>query len=307
MSNWKRRLQRMRILIIPGILVPLAYWWLLIESHTPSGRFPVELAELRQLADALPGDKPKAIGVERVATLQFPAVAVYAGDGWVPADLPVYSYQLVFGSDTAIVDTALSHEAAEDMRSNVPFDADAFQRVENALEHARFAVVTHEHADHLGGFAAHPKAEQLARVMHLTTEQLSDPSKRKPLVLTEATLRKLQPLSYERMHAMAPGVVLVKARGHTPGSQWVYVRRADGEEFLFLGDVAWHHENWEQVHERARLVTLIMGEDREAVLEQLAAVRALKAAEPKLHVIPGHDGTVMAELLAKGLLTPRFQ
>ena len=114
------------------------------------------------------------------------------------------------------------------------------------------------------------------------------------------------PFTYERAVAVAPGVVLLRAPGHTPGSQLVFIERQDGEEFLLLGDVAWHRENYEQVQERARLVTLLLGEDRDAVLAQLAALQKLSTAEPKLHIVPGHDGVVMKQLLDAQLMTSKF-
>ena len=36
---------------------------------------------------------------------------------------------------------------------------------------------------------------------------------------------------------------VLKWLGYTPGSQMVYVKRADGREILFLGDVAWQMSN----------------------------------------------------------------
>ncbi len=296
-----------------GVAVLLAlgaptYWWLFVESAQPTGTFALDLAELRRLADTLPGDKPKAVRVEHVSTFEFPSIAVMAGDPWALTTMPVYAYQLVFDDRTVLVDTAMDEKTAKGEHATF-FDDDAFTRARAAMETASLIVVTHEHYDHLGGVTTHPKLEQLAATtLRLTREQLSDPSKRKPLVFPEAALSKLTRLDYERAVAIAPGVVLWKAPGHTPGSQLVYVRRADGEEFLFLGDIAWHRENWEQVHERARLVTqFILGEDRDAVLRELAALKAVAAAEPKLHLVPGHDGAVMKQLIDAGLIAPRFQ
>jgi hypothetical protein len=87
----------------------------------------------------------------------------------------------------------------------------------------------------------------------------------------------------------------------------VYVKRADGQEFLFVGDVAWKMRNIDLARERARLVTwLFLHEDREAVLSQLAALNALKRANPGIHLIPGHDGAVVAGLEKQGLLIHGF-
>ena len=294
--------RKLRIALVVAVLLVPAYWWLLMESGTPSGTFPIDVAELRRLAASLPGDKPASIRVEEVAEFEFPSNAVLAGSGWSTSKLPVFSYQLVYGDRTVLVDTAMDQATGKDASR---FDRDAYARMTAAMEAASLIVVTHEHLDHLGGFATPPKAAALKA--KLTDEQLADPSKRKPLVIPEAVLSARAPFSYERAVAIAPGVVLWKSPGHTPGSQLVFVQRQDGEEFLLLGDVAWHQENYEQVRERARLVTqFFLGEDRDAVLSQLAAIKALAAAEPTLHLVPGHDGPAMKRLLDAGLMSSRF-
>ena len=65
----------------------------------------------------------------------------------------------------------------------------------------------------------------------------------------------LTPLEYDHYYAAAPGIVLVKAPGHTPGSQLVFVKLASGKELLFIGDVAWHMDQIRQLWYRPRLVT----------------------------------------------------
>ena len=299
--RWVRRLVGSAIGVV--VLGLPAYWWLIVESGTPSGEFSLGIEELRHAADAFPGERANAVRAEAVAEFRFPATAAFAGDGWAETSMPVFAYELQFGDHTALIDSAVDEKTAGVKGGLAKYDAAAYARVQAALERAAFAVVTHEHYDHLGGVAAHPKVEQLMAKVKLTPEQLSSASARAPLEFSAASLAALKPLAFEKTVAVAPGVVLVHTPGHTPGSQLVYVRMANDEEFLFLGDVAWHRENWEQVHERARLVTLMIGEDRDAVLRQLAAVKALQRAAPKLHVVPGHDGRVIDELVASGAMT----
>ncbi|MFZ5442916.1 MAG: MBL fold metallo-hydrolase [Myxococcota bacterium] len=299
-----------KLLVVVGALLAIvapAYWWLFLESGTPNGTFALDLSELRRLADAVPGEKPTQVRVEHVTTFDFPGLAVVAGDSWATTQMPVFSYQLVFPDRTVVVDTAMDEETTKGEGAH-GFDAAAFARVQKALDDAAQIVVTHEHFDHLGGLTTHPRLDALASKVALTKAQLAVPEKQQPLRLPAAVQDKLSLLDFEQGHALAPGVVLWRAPGHTPGSQLVFVRRADGEEFLFLGDVAWHRDNVDRVRERARLVTsLFLGEDREGVLRQLAALHALAEAHPKLHVVPGHDGPAVDELIRAGLLTRQFQ
>jgi glyoxylase-like metal-dependent hydrolase (beta-lactamase superfamily II) len=213
-----------------------------------------------------------------------------------------YAYQLVYPSRTAVVDTAMDEKTA---RSEVPvkmYDAAAWQRVQKALDVADFAVVTHEHYDHIGGLLVNATGWERAIV---NPQQLEHPELTKPLPYPAQKPKNV--VDYQGAKAVAPGVVLVRAPGHTPGSQMVYVQRADGAELLFLGDIAWQSENLERVRERARMVTTIMGEDRHNVLQQLAALHALHAAEPKVSIVPGHDGSAVDALIAQGVLVKGFK
>jgi glyoxylase-like metal-dependent hydrolase (beta-lactamase superfamily II) len=110
------------------------------------------------------------------------------------------------------------------------------------------------------------------------------------------------------VHALAPGVVLIAAPGHTPGSQMIYVQLADGRELIFLGDVAWHLGQIEQLWYRPRFVTnVLIGEDRAQVMGEFRALHELMKAEPKLTLLVSHDVTQRAALIRAGLLGDHFE
>jgi glyoxylase-like metal-dependent hydrolase (beta-lactamase superfamily II) len=151
--------------------------------------------------------------------------------------------------------------------------------------------------DHMGGLVLNDEAYQRAL---LSPEQQAHPENLKPLKYPSV---KPKTIDYSGMVAVAPGVVLIKAPGHTAGSQMVFVTRADGTEFLFLGDVAWQMDNVLQRRERARLVTTLMKEDRGNVLQQLEAIHAMHEKNPEVNLVPGHDPGIVSGLIAKGVLT----
>jgi len=137
----------------------------------------------------------------------------------------------------------------------------------------------------------------------LTREQITHSELMLPAKFPDHALDVYVPLDYEKYLAVAPGIVLVKAPGHTPGSQMVYVQMANASEFLFIGDVAWHLRNIETQRERPRLLTwVLLKEDRFAVFGQLATLYRLHQTQPDLHIVPGHDGAAIDRLVASGAL-----
>ena len=290
----------------------VAYWWLFVETHRASAAsYPIDIAQVRRLADSQAGKKPQSIRVETVGHLAAPKTMVVAGDGWKRTDLPVSSYELVYPDHLAIVDAGFDADIARSMTAP-SFDSAAFARMSGALAHAALIVVTHEHPDHVGGVLAQPNVKALLHVTRLTREQVAELKANlhaEPFTLLHLPSNIFdgyQPIDYDRYVAIAPGVVLIKAPGHTPGSQMVYVRRADGVEFLFVGDVAWQMRNIETGREKARMVAFVAGEDRASVRNELAGLTRLHATDREIHMVPGHDSTAIESFVKSGLMVRGF-
>jgi glyoxylase-like metal-dependent hydrolase (beta-lactamase superfamily II) len=282
-----------------------------VESHKAApGSYAVDINEVRRLADSQGGEKPQLIRVETVAHLSGPRAFVAAGDSLQSTDLPVSSYEMVYRDRMALLDTGLNADMAKSMSASV-FDSAAYSRMSGALANASLILISHEHPDHVGGLLAQPNLRKLLAVTRLTREQLAEIKANLAtafagLHLPSNIFDGYRPLDYVRYQAVAPGIVLIKAPGHTPGSQMVYVRRADGVEFLFLGDVAWQMRNVEAQREKARLATWMAGEDRSKVREELAGLNQLHAAVPNLHMMPGHDAAAIDSFVKNGLLVEGF-
>jgi glyoxylase-like metal-dependent hydrolase (beta-lactamase superfamily II) len=295
------------IVVLAAILGGL-YWWFAFDgAMPPTARFNLDIAEVRKQADAVPGDKPTGIRFEHVASFRFPGAMIVSGDGWAWSDMPVYAYQLQYPNYTVLIDTALDRATATPKVMAPFFDDEAYARLQAALTKTSLVVITHEHMDHIGGLARHPDVAKLMSKVKLTEEQVTHPDRMKPVEMPADALKGYEALKYDRYLGVAPGVVLIKAPGHTPGSQMVYVKLADGKELLFLGDVAWHARNVETQKERPRFCTdWIIKEDRLAVFGQLRALHTLGETDPGILQVPGHDGAVIDALMRKGILQPRF-
>lgn len=87
----------------------------------------------------------------------------------------------------------------------------------------------------------------------------------------------------------------------------VFVRLADGREYIFMGDTASMAANVTTGHIRSRLVTDWMShDDRAAVLAQVAALRNSHVQNPALVLVPGHDAMAFSDFERRGALQRGF-
>jgi glyoxylase-like metal-dependent hydrolase (beta-lactamase superfamily II) len=256
------------------------------------------------------GQLPTEIRIEIVGRDAVPLAAMQAGSAFDEYPRVRAAFQLNGPTGSVIIDTTMDKEiAAKAQRStSAQFDEAAYGRVIAAMGVATKVAVTHEHPDHIGGVARFPAPERLAERLVLTRAQYAG--------MGPAAVDGKAPAAYAASQTdlagptrIVPGVVMIPAPGHTPGSVMFFVKLADGKEVLFIGDIAWVLSNVRDLATRPRFtqqVFMVSGEDRAAVADQIRALHDLSVAEPALVIMPAHDAPLIAQAIASGLVKEQF-
>ena len=283
-----RRLNRILLVLLLAIGLPF-YWFLIDNSGATLPAKPITIAQLRSLAAAIPGEAPYAAEAERAAFRRVPGDLMVAGAGLKRKLIGYMAFRLlVRGGRSVMIESGITPAIATAVNAE-SFNLSAQARIDRELDRTGLILVTHEHPDHLGALAAHG-GSALAEAAWLNPAQLpTSPSARQLPWPSNAHLQAR--IVGSAPVAVAPGVVVIPAPGsHTPGSQLIYVRLADGRELLFAGDNSSFAQNWQELRGRSRLVeTWFAPENRAEVFAWLKTIRALKAQAPSLVVVPGHD------------------
>lgn len=277
------------LLLVLLLLLGLPYYWLLLDNRPgDAAPRPISIGQLRQLAGSIPGQAPHAVEMELVAFRRLPGNLMVAGAGMKRKLVGVMVWQLpVKDGRPVVIDSGLTQSAAHEMGFE-EYRTDAAARVETALRAAGLILITHEHIDHEGGLVALNDPAVMSRA-RLNPDQISDNRWADMLPWMQGA-RPQPALAGSEPMAVAPGIVVIPAPSHTPGSQMIFVRLTDGREFLFAGDIASFAQNWQETRARSRLVgDWFAPEDRPAVYSWLHTIRILKQAAPGLSIVPGHD------------------
>lgn len=294
-------------------LIAGAVWWLLLaDSKAPAeapGLFAIE--DWRALMPDDAASLPTEIRVLEIGRDKAPGFAARAGGFGTDWNTTYNSVQIVWPDRTMVIDGAIDADTAIGMKQSEAdwaFDAPAYDKLLAAMLAADQVLITHEHLDHVMAVARHPDPAALAPRLVLNAPQIATLP-----VFARGTLdpaiANLEPRLDGTVQQIAPGVVIIPAPGHTPGSQLVFIRTQDGRETLLIGDVAWSLDAVEMLTTRPVLTQYMIfdpNENREAVKAQLRALHDIMEANADLTVIPAHDGNLIAGLLADGRLTEGF-
>jgi glyoxylase-like metal-dependent hydrolase (beta-lactamase superfamily II) len=264
------------------------------------------LARVRIAAATVPGAQPSRINYIKFAESHRPLADIIEGgskDDYVSART---AFQVVYPTGTVMIDSGMDQAVHRffGFGREEPYWPERNAAVQEALKQAKLIVVTHEHGDHVAGVIRSDRRKEIAAKTLLTREQVRTLllyPQMPEIRLTPEAARDYIVVDYEGYLPVAPGLVLIKAPGHTPGHQMVYVRLDSGREYLFIGDVGWTLANLTQMKLRPEATMRRINEDATALGHQLRWIRQVMDQE-KLIVIPSHDDVLLQDLAARQLL-----
>jgi glyoxylase-like metal-dependent hydrolase (beta-lactamase superfamily II) len=267
------------------------------------------LEDIRRVASLIPGRRPVRLNFLKFAESRRTKNFSVKDAPSTPSVQARTAFQVVYPDASVMVDAGMDLTVHKFFGRGVeePYFPDAARQVEQAVNRARLIVVTHEHGDHVAGVVHTAAAAQLAQKTILTRTQVQSlmTSPQMPEIkLAEDLARRFIVIDYDMYYPLAPGMALIKAGGHTPGSQMVYVALDSGREYLLIGDATWHMDGVRLIKGKdAPWVT----EDQGAVLAQLTWLNGLSRTAPNLVVVASHDEEQHVELVQKRLLSNRLE
>jgi glyoxylase-like metal-dependent hydrolase (beta-lactamase superfamily II) len=276
------------------------------EAATTGASFAIDLARVRRLATLVPGPLPIAINGTRVAASIRPRKFVIEGGDDTPVTMPRTAYQLVYPDGTLMLDAGLDKATHDSFSPDKPepYFAEAFAVLRAALDRARMIVLTHFHADHVAGVVTAPNFTELAAkslITAATARAMMETPHRPHLKLAAEQITTFNVVEYDKFLAVAPGLVLIEAPGHSPDMQMAYIRLQSGREILHSIDAAWNLDNIRQIKGKA---APWVKEDVPRVLAQLAWLNDLMRREPNILVLVTHDNEQFEQLTTSGIVGP---
>jgi glyoxylase-like metal-dependent hydrolase (beta-lactamase superfamily II) len=264
------------------------------------------LARVRQAAATIPGALPARINYVKLAESHRPMSDIIDGGSQANYVSARTAFQVVYPSATIMIDAGMDQTVHKyfGFGREEPYWPERNAAVQAALRQASLIVVTHEHGDHVAGVLRSDARKEIAAKTMLTRDQvrtLSVEPQLPEIRMTPEMASDYIVVDYDSYLPVAPGVVLIKAPGHTPGHQMVYVRLDAGPEFLFIGDVGWALDNVTQFKLRPAATMRRINENGAALMQQLRWIKGVMDQD-RLVVIPSHDDKLLQELAAQQII-----
>ena len=272
-----------------------------------SAPYPDNLLERTRLAaTAIPGELATAINLAKVAESHRTYAAIIEGgsdDEFISARS---AFQVLYPDGSVMLDSGMDEEVHRyyGFGRDEPYWQEVNDDVQSALRRGRLIIITHEHGDHIAGVIRSDYRDELAPKTILTRNQVATlnlAAQIPQIKITPEQAHDYIVVDYELVLPVAPGIVLIKSPGHTPGHQMVYIRLSDAREYLFIGDIGWSLDNITELKTRPAATAARIKEDPQALMHQMTWIRQVMNQDG-LIVVPSHDDVLLNKYIAAGLL-----
>jgi glyoxylase-like metal-dependent hydrolase (beta-lactamase superfamily II) len=290
-------------------LTLIAFFLFAAPAFAQTAPWSADINEVRKVAALIPGAKPTKVNVIKFAESRRSKKFSIKGAADEPSIQARTAFQLVYPDGTVMIDSGMDLQVHKFFGRGVeePYFQDKADQVAKAVRAAKVIVMTHEHGDHIAGVIRTPFFAELAPKSVLTRTQvqtLMTEPQMPEIKLTAEQAKRFIVIDYDAYYPFAPGMALIKAPGHTPGSQMIYVALQSGREYLFAGDAAWHMDGVRTVTGKdAPWIT----EDTEKVNAELRWLNQLSQSEKNLTIVVSHDEEQRLAYIRQGLLGDGFQ
>lgn len=263
------------------------------------------LEKIRKAANVIPGKKADEIRYIKFAESPRTCGQTYEGGDDSPYIQARTAYQIMFGKEWLMVDSGMDEEVHNffGRGTKQPYFKTANDSVQQALLGAKEIIITHEHGDHVAGVLRTDNYKTLAPKTVLTKQMVNtllNKPQMKLLQMKENQLPDFVIVDFQDILPIAPGIVLIKAPGHTPGEIMVYVQFENGKEYIITGDVSWSYIGIEEKRQKPVSQVKRIGEDATQIMFQLDWLNKLPAKG--IQLVVNHDDIIQPKLVKKGIL-----
>ena len=263
------------------------------------------LTKVRAAAMAIPGDLPVAINYLKYAASIRKWKDLIEGGSEDNATMARTAFQIEYPLGFLMVDAGMDRAVHHFFEKSgpQPFVDSAANKVALAVQQAKLILVTHEHGDHIGG-AIRNANNSIPPKTILTREQVNtliNKPQTPEIKLDEKRSTEYMVVDVESVLSVAPGVVLIKAPGHTAGELMIYAKLQNGKEYIFTGDVSWTYRGVEQKKAKPESEQKRVGESVELVEQQLAWLNE-RLVRDKMVILVSHDDVMLPQFAAQGLI-----
>ena len=263
------------------------------------------LVKIRASAMAIPGELPIAINYLKYAESIRKWKDLIEDGSNDNAVMARTAFQIQYPQGFVMVDAGMDRAVHHFFEKDgpQPFDDSAANKVAMAVQQARLILITHEHGDHIAGIIRNANNSIPPKTI-LTTEQVNsvvNKPQMPEIKMDQERSKEYIVVEFSSILPVAPGVVLIKAPGHTPGEIMIYTRLQNGKEYIFTGDVSWTYKGVEEKKMKPSSEQKRLGEDGPNIDKEIAWLHD-RMVKDKMIILVSHDDVMLPQFAAQGLI-----